>query len=174
MALTKDQKKDIVAEVNELLKESKMTVVANYQGTGVKDLQDLRRLARENNTKVKVIKNRLFKQALSSNNKYKDADDSEIKSQLLYAFNSEDEVAPAQSLAKFAKSVPSLKFVGAFTDEGKFISADEVKELSDLPSKPELIGSLINTLNSPLNDLTSGLSGDLHGLLEGIEAKAAA
>jgi large subunit ribosomal protein L10 len=64
MALNKAQKNQVVSEVAELLQKSKMTVVANYSGTTVKSLQELRKLANENGTKVKVVKNRLVIQAL--------------------------------------------------------------------------------------------------------------
>jgi large subunit ribosomal protein L10 len=63
--------------------------------------------------------------------------------------------------------------VGAISAEGKFLSADEVKTLADLPSKEVMIGSVINTLLAPVNDTVNALSGNLHGLLDGIEAKAA-
>jgi hypothetical protein len=42
-----------------------------------------------------------------------------------------------------------------------------------LPSKNELIAQVVATLSSPLNDVVSGLSGNLHALLDGVEAKAA-
>lgn len=172
MALTKQKKQEVIEEVSQLLANSKMTVVAKYDGTTVKQMQALRKQAKENETVVKVIKNRLVVQALSSNNLYKDTDKSELTSQLLYAFNSADEVAPAQALAAFAKKNPSIKFVGAFTAEGEFIGADDVKALAALPSKPQLIAGVINTLSSPLNNVMSGLSGGLPGILSGLEAKA--
>jgi len=53
---------------------------------------------------------------------------------ILYAFNNDDEVAPAQILNTFSKANPSLEFVGAINGEGSFISADEVKALAVLPS----------------------------------------
>ena len=173
MALTKDKKHAVVAEVAEALGASKMTVVAKYQGTTVKSLQQLRRDARDGGTKLRVVKNRLVKQALQSVDSLKDVDTSALNGQLLYAFNMQDEVAPAQVLATFAKTNPSIEFVGAITAQGKFISADEVKALATLPSKENLIAQVIATLTSPLNDVTSGLSGNLHALLDGIEAKAA-
>lgn len=173
MALSKDKKHEVVAEVAEALGSSKMTVVAQYQGTTVKALQQLRREARDNGTKVQVVKNRLVRKALGSVDTLKDVDTSAMTGQLLYAFNPEDEVAPAQVLAAFAKSNPSIQFVGAITAQGKFIGADEVKALATLPSKENLIAQVIATLQSPLNDSISGLSGNLHALLDGIEAKAA-
>lgn len=173
MALTKQEKNDVVKEVSELLSSSKMTVVAKYQGTTVKAMQQLRRDARDSGTKVQVVKNRLVVKALQANDTLKDVETSELTGQLLYAFNSEDEVAPAKALATFAKLNPTIEFVGAITPEGKFVSADEVKALAALPTKNEMIASVVATLLSPVNDITNGLSGNLHALLDGIEAKAA-
>lgn len=173
MALTKDKKQDVVDEVTSLLGSSKMTVVAAYQGTTVKALQQLRRDAKADGTVVKVAKNRLVIKAVQSNETLKDADVSALKGQLIYAFNDNDEVAPAKALAVFAKTNPSIQFVGAISAEGTFMSAEEVTALSALPSKHQLIAGIINTLNSPVNGIMSGLSGNLHGLLQAVEAKAA-
>src|SRR5206468_5998798 len=106
------EKDEVVSEVKDLLTSSKMTVVAKYQGTTVKAMQQLRRDARENGTKVKVVKNRLLMKALEQTESLKDVDASNLEGMLLCAFNSEDEVAPAQSLNAFAKTNPSLEFVG--------------------------------------------------------------
>lgn len=174
MALTKHAKDDIVAEISDLLSSSKMTVVAKYQGTTVKALQQLRRDAKENGTKIKVVKNRLVIKALAANSALKDADTSELAGMLLYAFNSEDEVAPAQKLAAFAKANPTLEFVGAYSAEGTFLDAAEVKALSALPGKDQLIAQVVAQLLSPVHDVTNALSGNLHALLDGVEAKATA
>lgn len=173
MALTKTQKNDVVAEVSDLLASSKLTVIAKYQGTTVKALQGLRRDSRANGTKVKVVKNRLVIKALQGADQFKDIDTSPLEGMLLYAFNSEDEVAPAQSLNAFSKANPSLEFVGAITADGKFLAPDEVKALAILPGKNQLIGEVVAMLLSPVNDITNALSGNLHALLDGVSAKAA-
>lgn len=172
MALSKSDKQAVIQEVGDLLDSSKMTVVATYEGTPVKALQQLRRDARDNGTKVKVVKNRLVIQAIKANDKLKSTSTDALEGMLLYAFNNEDEVAPAQSLHNFAKTNPTLKFVGAITAEGEFIGADEVKALAVLPGKNQMIAGLINTLNSPVRGIMSGLGGNLHGILQGLEAKA--
>lgn len=174
MALNKDKKNEVVAEVAQLLSDSKMTVVAKYQGTTVKAIQELRRHARDSGTKVKVVKNRLVIKAITQTEGLKDVDTSALQGMLLYAFNAEDEVAPAQSLDVFAKKNPSIEFVGAITAEGKFIDAASVKDLAGLPSKNQLIAQVIATLQSPLNDVTNALSGNLHALLDGVADKATA
>lgn len=172
MALTKQQKSEVIAEVAKLLESSKMTVVAQYQGTGVKAMQQLRREAKDAGTTVHVVKNRLVVQALKENDTLKDVDTSNLSGMLMYAFNAEDEVAPAKALADFAKQNPTIQFVGGITPEGKFVSADEIKALAALPGKNELIAQVIATLNAPLNDSLNGLSGNLHALLDGIADKA--
>lgn len=172
MALSKDKKQAVVGDVAAALSSSKMTVVAQYQGTTVKAIQQLRRDARDGGTKLRVIKNRLVVKALQNDDTLKDVDTTALKGQLLYAFNEQDEVAPAKALADFAKTNPTIVFVGAITPEGKFVSADEVKALAALPGKNELIAQVVATLLSPVNDITNGLSGNLHALLDGIEAKA--
>ena len=174
MALSKQQKNDVVTEVSDLFKDSKMTVVAKYQGTTVKALQGLRREAKANGTKVKVVKNRLVRQAMQTHDAFKDTDTSALEGMLLYAFNAEDEVAPAQALKAFAKTNPTLEFVGAFSADGIYMDADQVKTLADLPSKEQLIGQVVETLLSPVNDITNALSGNLHALLDGVRDKATA
>ncbi len=174
MALSKSKKNEVVAEVSELLASSKLTVVAQYQGTTVKAIQALRKEAKGNGTKVSVVKNRLVVKALEANDTLKAVDTSALKGQLLYAFNADDEVAPAQVLNAFAKTNPSIQFVGAITADGQFMSADDVKALATLPGKNELIAQVVATLLSPVHDVTNALSGNLHALLDGVEAKAAA
>ncbi len=172
MAITRDKKNTLVAEMSEALAESKMTVFAQYQGLSVADVQELRRAAREAGVTITVIKNRLVRVALGTIDTYKDTDTSPLTGQLLYAISSTDEVAPAQVLNTFAKKHPALQFAGAFSGEGKLLSADEVKALAGLPSKNQLIGEVVAQLLSPVHDVTNALSGNLHSLLDGIKAKA--
>lgn len=174
MALTKTEKQAVIDEVADLLGASKMTVVAEYKGTTVKAMQSLRREARDNGTVVRVVKNRLMRQAVLGTDTIKDVDTSALEGMLVYAFNSGDEVAPAQVLNAFAKTNPTIKFVGAISAEGKFLTADEVKALAGLPSKNDLIAQVVATLLSPVHDVTNGLSGNLHALLDGVADKAAA
>jgi large subunit ribosomal protein L10 len=172
MAITRDKKKTLVADMSKTLASSKMTVFAQYQGLSVADVQELRARAREAGVTITVIKNRLVRVALSTLDTYKDTDTSPLTGQLLYAISTDDEVAPAQILDKFAKTHPALQFVGAFSGEGALLSADEVKALAGLPSKDQLIGQVVSQLLSPVHDVTNALSGNLHALLDGVKAQA--
>jgi ribosomal protein L10 len=65
-----------------------------------------------------------------------------------------------------------LVFAGAFSGEGAVLTADDVKALAGLPSKNQLIAEVVAQLLSPVHDVTNALSGNLHALLDGVEAKA--
>jgi large subunit ribosomal protein L10 len=173
MAITRDKKNTLVSDMSEVMAASKMTVFAQYQGLSVAEVQQLRSAAREAGVTIKVIKNRLVRVAMASNDTYKNTDTSALTGQLLYAISADDEVAPAQVLNTFAKTHPALQFAGAFSGEGALLSADEVKALAGLPSKSQLIAQVVAQLLSPVHDVTNALSGNLHALLDGVEAKAA-
>ena len=174
MAISKTTKNEQVALVSELLSTAKLTVFAKYDGLSVADLQNLRRQAREAGVVIKVVKIRLVRVAMSQNDTYKNTDTSLLEGQLLYAVSAEDEIAPAKVIDAFAKTNPVLQFVGGFGMEGELLDAAAVTALAGLPTKNELIGQVVSMLLSPVNDVTNALSGNLHALLDGIEAKATA
>ncbi len=173
MAISKDKKQTLVADLTELLNSSKMTVFARYQGLTVAELQELRKAARENGVKIKVVKNRLVRVAMGEIAVYKDTDTTNLTGQLLYAISDSDEVAPAKVLTTFAKTHEALQIAGAFNDAGNNLSEDEIKALASLPSKNELIAQVVAQLLSPVTDSVSALSGGLSGIISGLEAHAA-
>ena len=172
MAISRDKKNELVAEFTELLTNAKTTAFATYQGLTVADIQVLRAQAREQGVVIKVVKNRLVRVVLTGIDAYKDVDSSSLTGQLLYAFSAEDEVASAKVLSEFAKKYPALVIAGGLSLEGGLLSADDVNALAALPSKSQLIAEVIAQLLSPVHDVTNALSGNLHALLDGIEAKA--
>lgn len=174
MAISKDKKQALVSELAELFASAKGTAVAAYQGISVADLQELRKNARAQGIVIKVVKNRLVRVSMSENNTYKAADTSALVGQLLYAFSDSDEVAPAKVLDEFAKTHPALELVAGFSGEGLALAQAEVKALAGLPSKNQLIAEVVAQLLSPVHDITNGLSGNLHALLDGVADKATA
>lgn len=174
MAISRDKKQALVAQMSEAFGSAKAFAFAQYNGLSVADVQALRRSAREAGVVIVVIKNRLVRVAMSDNKTFKDTDTSGLTGQLLYAYSLEDEVAPSQVLHTFAKTHPALVLAGGFSAEGLALSAADVTSLAGLPSKDQLIGQVVAQLLSPVHDVTNALSGNLHALLDGVEAKAAA
>lgn len=174
MAISRDKKNVLVSDLTDVLSATKLTAFAAYQGLTVPEVQELRRDARASGVTIKVVKNRLMRVAMQNIDAYKDTDTSALVGQLLYASSDSDEVAPAKVLDAFAKTHPALSLIGGFSAEGRALSTDEVKALAGLPSRDELIAQTIAQLLSPVHDTTNALSGNLHALLDGVEAKAAA
>ena len=169
MAISKNKKNTLVADLTELLSNSKMVVYAKYEGLTVAELQELRKLARESNIKIKVVKNHLVKVAMKEIAAYKDTDASGLVGQLLYAVGSDEDFDAAKVLTKFAKTHAKMELVGGFNAEGAALSTEEVKTLGSLPTKNELIAQVVDTLLSGINGIVSGLENKP----ETVEAKPA-
>lgn len=166
MAVTRAKKNTLVAKLVELFATAKGTVGATYTGLSVANLQELRAAARANNVVIKVAKNRLIRVALSENDKFKAADTSLLTGQLIYAFSSVDEVAPAQVLAKFAKTHPELKLVAGFDGTGASLSTATVVALAALPTKDQLRGQLVSVLAAPLTGFLRVANGAQRGFTQ--------
>ena len=76
----------------------------------------------------------------------------------------QDEVAPAQIVAKFAKSHEIVHMFGGML-EGQAIDSTKVTELSKLPSKDELLAKMVGSLNAPISGFVNVLAGNLRGLV---------
>ena len=172
MAISKDKKQALVADLKTLLSDAKMTVFAKYQGLTVADMQELRAAAREAGVQIKVVKNRLVRVAMGDIAVYKDTDTTGLTGQLLYAVSDNDEVAPAKVLAEFAKKHNALEIAGGFNETGENVPAETIGELAALPSKDELVAQVVAQLLSPVTDSISGLTGGLSGIVSGLEAHA--
>ena len=158
MAISKDKKNTLVADLTALLNDSKMVTYAKYQGLTVKELQELRKLARESDVKIKVVKNRLMKVAMKEIAAYKDTETTGLVGQLLYAVGTDEDFDAAKVLAKFAKTHPAMELIGGFKEDGATLSKEEVTTLGNLPTKNELIAQVVDTLLSGINGIVSGLA----------------
>ena len=169
MAISKDKKTTLVADLTALLNDSKMVVYAKYQGLTVAELQELRKMAREMGIKIKVVKNRLVKVAMKEIAAYKDTETTGLVGQLLYAIGTDEDFDAAKVLTKFAKTHDKMELVGGFNGEGTTLSKDEIVTLGNLPTKNELIAQVVDTLLSGINGIVSGLENKP----ETVEAKPA-
>lgn len=174
MAISRDKKNTLVAELTNLFATAKGSVGATYTNLTVADLQELRKVARENNVVIKVAKNRLIRVALSQNEKFASADTSLLTGQLVYAFSSEDEVAPAQILAKFAKTHPDMKLVAGFDDAGSSLDSATVMALANLPTKDQLRGQVVSVIAAPLTGFLGVANGAQRGFAQVLSQRAEA
>lgn len=164
---TREQKKLIVGELVEKLKHSKAVVFSNYKGLSVKDMTKLRRELSADGVSLSVVKKTLIDLALK--NAGISASVKEMEGQIAIAVSSQDEVAAAKIINKFAKTNTNLKISGGIL-EGKLLSLEEVNSLSKLPSKEELLAKFVGTINAPVSRFVNVLSGNLGGLVRVLRA----
>lgn len=149
MSKALEKKKAVVAEIAEKLEKSKSTIVADYRGLTVKQMNELRKQLREAGVEFYVLKNTLTKRAAdqvgqSDLNQF-------LTGPTAVAFSYEDVVAPAKILHKFAKDNKQLEIKGGLV-EGKAVNFDEVKALAELPSREGLLSMLLSVLQAPIRN----------------------
>lgn len=172
MAISREKKEALVAELIQLFDTAKAAAGASYSGLSVAEAQELRRQAREAGVTIKVVKNRLVKVALAQTETYKNTETDALAGQLIYAFSEDDEVAPAQILAQFGKKHPAIQLAVGFGEDGSALDATAVKALADLPSKDQLRGMLASTIAAPLTNFLGVANGVQRGFTQVLHQRA--
>jgi large subunit ribosomal protein L10 len=160
MPKTRQQKENIVQDLQEKLSQAKAVVFADYYGLTVKEMEDLRKSLKEMGGQYLVTKKNLLKIALEKIG----LSEVNLEGGISLAIHNEDEVLPAKILDEFSKSHEALKIQGGIL-EGKFVDLNKIQELAKLPGKKELIGKLVYLVKSPLEGIVGVLQGNLRGLV---------
>lgn len=162
MAKTRQQKEVSVNQLADALKTAKSAVFASVEGLKITDTDELRKNCRAQKVSYIISKRTLLKRALKDIGI--EVSDDILKGSVALIAGFEDEVAPAQIAAQFAKKRDVMKFLGGIL-EGKVIDAKMVAALAALPSKKALLAQLVGTLNAPVSGFVNVLAGNLRGLV---------
>lgn len=168
MPFTKDKKKQMLTELETKLASAKSVVFAQYAGTKVSKIQELRRSLRDSNAVLRVTKNSLLRKALDKNNLK--VDEIVLNSQIAAAFDDKDEVNPVKILTDKAKEVETIKILGALVN-GEFYTPEQVAQLAKLPSREQLYAQVVYTIKSPLTGMVNVLAGNIRGLVNVLNAR---
>ncbi len=169
MPKNKEQKKEILRDLDEKIKKSKSIVFATFDSLGVKDNEELRSNLKKEQGEYYVSKKTLLDLAFK-NSKISDLDIKNLPGKVATIFAYEDEISPAKVVFNFKKNNDGkIDFVGGILD-GKFISREEVNNLATLPSKQELYAKVVGSLNAPVSGFVNVLSGNLRGLVNVLKA----
>ena len=162
MAVTRKEKEQILSEIEAELAGAKAIVFADYRGTTVKKITELRSSMRKENVYTKVAKITLIKHALAKLGV--DTSAMDFKAPVAMSVSKGDEVAPARILSAFAKENKNVKILMGVMDN-KVITSAEVAALAALPSKQELRGQLVGTIAAPISGFVNVLAGNLRSLV---------
>jgi len=170
--MKRNEKEQVVAEVAELMSNSSSLFFTDFGGMTVAQSSELRREFQKSGVKYRVIKNTLIKKAMLTSSsdgvafKY-------LVGQTGIAFGVDDPVAPARVLKKFfdKNQKPATK---AFIIDKQIFEGKKLAEFASMPSKPEMIGAILGSLQSPISGIAGSISAvmrDLVAVLDAVEKK---
>ena len=148
-------KQPIVNEISERIKDAKSVVLVDHRGLTVAEDTQLRKSLREAGITYKVYKNTMMNFAFKGT-------DFEGLSQYLegpsaIAISTEDATAPARVLVKFAKGAPALE-IKAGVVEGTVYDEKGIAQIASVPSREELLGKLLGSIQSPITNMARVLN----------------
>lgn len=146
-----------------------MTIIADYRGLSVTDLQSLRAQLRPHNAELKVAKNTLAKIAARANNLEILEPDLAGPTALVLAY--EDVAQPAKIVNDFVRTSRILQVRSGLL-EGQMIAASRIDEIANLPSREVLLGKVVGGMTSPLYGIVGVLSAPTRSLLYVLQARA--
>lgn len=158
-----------IDELTEQLGAAKLIVLTDYRGLRVSDLQDLRTNLRKSGGEIRVAKNTLTR--IAAQNAGISGLEPYLEGPLAIGLASDDIVGFTKSLSDFARTSRILTIRGGVLD-GNFISAEQVEEISSLPSKEQLQAKLLGLLQSPMSRTLSVLSGPSRSVAYVLQARA--
>ena len=148
-------KQPIVAEISENIKDAQAVVLATYSGINVEQDTALRKEMREAGVVYKVYKNTMMNFA------FKGTPCEELCKHLegpnAVAISKTDATAPARILAKYAKTVPTLKLVAGVVEDS-YYDETGIQALASIPSREELLGKLLGSIQSPIANFARVIS----------------
>jgi len=144
----------MVSEVATTLQGAQSLIVAEYRGLNVERITQLRSKARNSGVWLRVLKNTLARRAVKGTPFEKLAD--KMVGPLMYGI-SQDPVAGAKVLSEFAKE-NELFVIKAGAMPNAIMSAQDIKVLAQLPSREQLIATLLGTMQAPMAKLVRTLN----------------
>lgn len=155
VALGLEDKKAIVAEVNETAISAMSLVIADARGCTVEDMTGLRKQARENSVQLRVVRNTLAKRAIEGT-EYECVKDSLIGPSIL-GFSMEDPGAAARLFKEFSKGHEEFE-VKALAVGGRLLGADQLDVLAKLPTREQALSMLMSVMQAPATKLVQTIN----------------
>jgi large subunit ribosomal protein L10 len=155
MPLRLEDKKVLVAEVNEVAANSESAVAAEYRGLSVEQMTEFRAIARSEGVYVRVIKNTLAKRAIVGT-EFECMSDA-LHGPILLAFSREDPGAAARVIKNFAKDNEALD-TKAVAIGGTLYGPEDLGRLASLPNLDQARAILLGVLQAPLTKLVRTLA----------------
>jgi large subunit ribosomal protein L10 len=155
VAIGLEDKKAIVAEVNETAISALSLVIADARGVTVDGMTALRKSARENSVTLRVVRNTLAKRALEGTDF--ECVNSTLVGPSLFGFSMEDPGAAARLFKEFAKENKNFE-VKALAVSGQILGADQLDVLAKMPTRDQALSMLMSVMKAPVTKLVQTMN----------------
>ena len=162
--MNRDQKAAVVEEVAAQIQESEAIFAVDYRGISVPQAAELRVKLNEAGARFRVVKNTLT--LLAADKAGAEALKEVLDGPTAFTFvtaEGGDVALAAKALAQFRRETDLLEFKGGVMN-GEMLTAEQIVELSRLPSLDVLHGQLVGVIASPI----TGLVRVLNALIAGV------
>lgn len=149
-----EDKQAIVAELKELLSDSQLALVIDYKGLSVAEISDLRNRLRETGSTCKVTKNTLMRIAIDGDEAWQPMTEF-LKESSAFLLLKDDLGKAIKAYQAFQKDTKKTTLRGGVM-EGRALSEDDIKAITELPTKEELIARIAGAINSIPTKLAVG------------------
>lgn len=155
MAITKAKKTDILAKVEEALKDAVSVVFVNFKGLSVADTSAMRKSLKSEGVGYYVAKKTLVKRALESAG-YEGTMPS-MDGELALAWSTTDATAAARGIYEAGKTYKDTLSIRGGVFEKRYLDAAGMTAIATIPPVPVLRGMFVNVINSPIQGLVIAL-----------------
>ena len=168
--MQKEDKERVVAELTEKLRRADTMIVADYRGLTMPQIDALRGKLIEQGARFTVVKNTLTRRAAEAAGADVLLALLEGPSAIAFVEADGDAVAVAKALADSAKDTRVLEIKGGVL-QARTMTAEDVEELSKLPSIEVLRGQVVGAILAPLNAIAGLINAPLQNLYGLIDAR---
>ena len=167
MGRTVEEKQVMITKLKQSLSETHLAMVIEYQGLSVAEITDLRRRLRPSGTVCKVSKNTLMRIAVEGDERWQPMTEF-LKGSSVLLLVQDDMKAAIKAYEEFQKVTKKTALRGGVM-EGRALTEADVKAISELPSKEELMARLAGGLKAVSTKLAVGLNAVPKQLAVGIK-----
>jgi large subunit ribosomal protein L10 len=174
--MDKKQKEQLVAEIKDKLNKASSIYLTDFSGLTVQETNDFRSELFNLKVDYKVVKNTLLKKALNKEEGIRFAEQTEsltgfLKGQTGIIFAYDDPVSPAKVIKKFFDKSEKPKLKVAIIENITY-DKSKLNELAALPTKPEIIASILSSIDAPISGIVGAINAVIRDLSSVIEEVA--
>jgi len=155
LAITKQQKEELIEQYKKWLKESDGLILTHYHGLSVKAISDLRRDIRESGGEFHIIKNTLAKRAFEESGREWKKDVFIGPTALGVSY--QNPTGLAKIIKDFSKEFGTIEIKSGYLAE-RLMTVEEIVTLAELPSMEAMRAKLLSTILAPASQLVRTLA----------------